>query len=85
LPFGVNNGPATYILTGLMGTDCLAYLDDIICYSATMEEHAEKLERIFQRLEQANFMIQPSKCIFATDTVEYLGHIVTKEGVKLDP
>jgi hypothetical protein len=91
LPFGVNNGPATYqrcmdfILTGLKGIDCLAYLDDLICYSATMEEHAEKLARIFKRLEQANFKIQPSKCVFATDTVEYLGHIVTKEGVKPDP
>ena len=91
LPFGVNNGPATYqrcmdfILTGLKGIDCLAYLDDVICYSATMEEHAEKLERIFQRLDQANFMIQPSKCVFGTDTVEYLGHIVTKDGVRPDP
>jgi hypothetical protein len=91
LPFGVNNGSATYqrcmdfILTGLKGIDCLAYLDDFICYSATMSEHAEKLERIFQRLEQANFKVQPSKCVFAMDILEYLGHIVTKEGVKLDP
>jgi hypothetical protein len=91
LPFGVNNGPATYqrcmdfILTGLKVIDSLAYLDDLICYSATMEEHADKLARIFRRLEQANFKIQPSKCVFATDTVEYLGHIVTKEGVKPDP
>jgi hypothetical protein len=68
-----------FILTGLKGIDCLAYLDDLICYSATMQEHAEKLDRIFQRLEQANFKIQPSKCVFATDTVEYLGNIVTKE------
>jgi hypothetical protein len=64
LPFGVNNGPATYqrcmdlILTGLKGIDCLAYLDDLICYSATMEEHAQKWERIFQRLEQTNFKVQ---------------------------
>jgi hypothetical protein len=91
LLFGVNNGSAIYqrcmdfILIGLQGIDCLAYLDDIICYSATMEEYAGKFERLFQRLEQANFMIQPSKCIFATDTVEYLGHIMTEEGVKLDP
>jgi hypothetical protein len=48
LPFGVKNGPATYqrcmdfVLTGLIGIDCLAYLDDLICYSATMGEHAEK-------------------------------------------
>jgi transposase InsO family protein len=50
-----------------------------------MEEHAQKLERIFQRLEQANFKVQPEKCVFAADTVEYLGHIVTKEGVRPDP
>jgi hypothetical protein len=78
MPFGLNNAPATYqrctdvILMGLKGIDCLAYLDDIICFSATMEEHAQKLRKIFERLEQANFKIQPEKCVFATDTVEYM-------------
>jgi hypothetical protein len=49
MPFGLNNAPATYqrcmdvILVGLKGTDCLAYLDDVICFSATMEEHVVKL------------------------------------------
>jgi hypothetical protein len=91
LPYDVNNGPATYqrcmdlILTGLKGIDCLAYLDDLICYSAMMEERAEKLEGICQRIEEANFKIQPTKCVFAMDTVEYLGHLVAKEGVKPDP
>ena len=50
-----------------------------------MEEHAEKLQAIFTRLEQANFKIQPEKCVSATDTVEYLGHICTPEGVRPDP
>jgi hypothetical protein len=91
MPFGLNNAPATYqrcmdyILMGLKGIDCLAYLDDLICYSATMDEHVHKLRKIFQRLEQANFKIQPDKCVFATDSVEYLGHIVTRDGVKPDP
>jgi hypothetical protein len=70
---------------GLKGIDCLAYLDDIICFSATMEEHAQKLRKIFERLEQANFKIQPEKCVFATDTVEYLGHICTPLGIRPDP
>jgi hypothetical protein len=74
-----------YILVGLKGIDCLAYLDDLICYSATIEEHACKLRRIFDRLEQAGFKIQPNKCIFATNSVEYLGHIVTRVGVKPHP
>jgi hypothetical protein len=70
---------------GLKGIDCLVYLDDIICFSATMEEHAKKLRFIFQRLEQAKFKIQPEKYIFAADTVEYLGHICTQEGIRPDP
>ena len=91
MPFGLNNAPATYqrcidiILTGLKGIDCLVYLDDIICFSVTIEEHARKLSAIFDRLNQANFKIQPDKCVFATDTVEYLGHICTPFGIKPDP
>jgi hypothetical protein len=91
MPFGLNNAPTTYqrcidvVLMGLKGIDCLVYLDDIICCSATMEEHERKLQLIFERLEQANFKIQPEKCVFATDTVEYLGHICTPEGIRPDP
>jgi len=91
MPFGLNNAPATYqrcidvVLLGLKGIACLVYLDDIICFSASMEEHAEKLRDIFERLEQANFKIQPEKCVFATDTVEYLGHICTPLGIRPDP
>ena len=57
MPFGLNNAPATYqrcidvVLMGLKGIDCLVYLDDIICFSVTMEEHAKKLGNIFDRLE----------------------------------
>jgi hypothetical protein len=67
MPFGLNNAPATYqrcidlVLMGSKGIDCLVYLDDIICFSATMKEHAEKLQSIFERLEQANFKILPEK------------------------
>jgi hypothetical protein len=69
---------------GLKGIDLLVYLDDIICFSGTMEEHAWKLRDIFDWLEQANFKIQPEKCVFATDTVEYLGHISTLFGIRPD-
>ena len=61
------------------------YLDDIICFSVTMKEHVNKLCAIFDRLDQANFKIQPEKCVFTTDTVEYLGHICTPSGIRPDP
>ena len=47
--------------------------------------HARKLEEILKRLEQANFKIQPEKCVFATDTVEYLVHICTPSGIRPNP
>ena len=91
IPFGLNNAPATYqrcidvVLMGLTGIDCLVYLDDIICFSATVEEDARKLRNIFERLDQAKFKIQPDKCVFATDQVENLGHICTPQGIRPDP
>jgi hypothetical protein len=91
MPFGLNNAPAMYqccmdcILTGLKGTGCLAYLDELICYSTTMDEYVCKYKRIFERLEEAGFKIQPDKFVFASDSLEYLGHTVTKDGVKPDP
>jgi hypothetical protein len=84
MAFGLNNAPATYqrrmdyILVGLKGTDCLAYLDFLICYSATMDEHVCKLKGIFERLEQVGFKIESRKCVFATVSVEYLRRIVTR-------
>ena len=91
MPFELNNAPATYqrridiILMGLKGIDCFVYLDDIICFSGNMEEHARKLQSTFERLEQANFEIQPEKCVFATYTVEYLGQICRPEEIRPDP
>jgi len=70
---------------GLKGVDCLVYLDDIICFSVTMEEHVKKLEEIFKQLDKADFKIQPDKCVFRTDMVEYLGHVCTASGIRPDP
>jgi len=50
-----------------------------------MKEHARQITNFFERIEQANFKIQPEKFVFATDTVEYLGHICTLQGIRPDP
>jgi hypothetical protein len=83
MPFGLNNAPATYqqcidvVLLGLNGIACLVYLDDIICFSATMKEHAEKLQNIFERLERANFKIQPEKCLWNRYCRVFRTHLYT--------
>ena len=91
MPFGLCNAPATYqrimnvLLAGLNGLTCLVYLDDIIVFSRTFENHMERLKEVLDRLVAAEILLKPSKCSFAVDQVEYLGHIVSAEGIKPDP
>lgn len=69
----------------LMWHLCLVYLDDIIIFSKTFKEHLEKLEEVLDRLEKTDIHIKMVKCTFCTDTVHYLGHIISSDGVHPDP
>ncbi len=64
---------------------CLPYLDDIIIFSKTFEKYIVRLDTVFQRLTTANIKLKLSKCVFCANSVEYLGHIVSSEGIKPDP
>ena len=83
LPFGLNNSPANFqrlmhiVLKDLVGTDCCIYLDDLILFSKTAEEHAEKLERVLERFESANLQLHPGKCVIAQPQVKYLGYVLS--------
>ena len=91
LPFGLCNAPATfsrlmdYVLTGLSWEICLYYLDDIIVFSRTWEEHIQRLEEVFQRLIEAGLTLGATKCRLAEKEVEFLGHVVSEEGLKPNP
>lgn len=91
MPFGLKNAPATFqrvmdnILRGLQNEKCAVYLDDIIVYSTSLQEHIERLKDVFQRLRESNLKIQLDKSEFLRKEVAYLGHIVTPEGVKPNP
>ena len=91
LPFGLTNAPASFqrlmqhILRGLSWKICLLYLDDIIIYSKTFDEHIQHISQVFDRLREANVKLKPSKCYFAREKVEYLGHIVSSEGIQPNP
>ena len=56
-------------------------IDDIIIFSRSVEEHLVHLEEVFRRLRQANVKLNPKKCGFVKQKVEYLGHVVTPEDV----
>ena len=92
MPFGLTNAPAVFqrlmqqVLAGLNpdeGPDfVVVYIDDILVFSQTLEDHLEHLERVMERLEAASLKLKPAKCRFARHEVEYLGHQVTPEGLK---
>ena len=90
MPFGLCNAPATFqrlmssVLAGLIPESCLVYLDDIVVVGSTFEEHLVNLERVFQRLRESGLRLKPKKCHFSQGKVEYLGHIVSKEGIEVD-
>ena len=65
--------------------ECLIFLDDILRFSETFEEHISRLEAVFSRLKQHGLKLKPSRCEFFKSSVGYLGHVVSRNGVETDP
>ena len=91
MPFGATNAPATFqrlmhdCLGELNMNWCIVYLDDIIIFSDTKEEHLRRLEAVFQKLCAAGLKLKPSKCFFFREEIEYLGHVVSGKGISTNP
>ena len=91
MPFGLTNAPATQqrfieaVLGGLIRKSCFTYIDDILCFSNTFEEHVDHLDEIMSRLESHNLLLQPAKCSFCKPSFEILGYVATKHGLKPSP
>ncbi|KAK7573978.1 hypothetical protein V9T40_011169 [Parthenolecanium corni] len=91
MPFGLKNAPGVFqriinsALSGILGNEAFVYLDDIIVFSESFDEHLIRLRHIFMRLRQSGLLIQPDKCEFAKTASAYLGHVISKEGLKPMP
>lgn len=91
MPFGLKNAPATFqrlmtvALSGLQGLQCFIYLDDVVIFASTVEEHSQRLCNIFERLRNNNLLLQPDKCEFMHKEVAYLGHIISDKGISPNP
>ena len=91
MPFGLSNAPATFqrlmdlVLAGLQYEQCLVYLDDVIVFSSTFEEHTSRLRSVFDRLVKAGLKLKSTKCHLFCKSVRYLGHVVSKKGLQPDP
>ncbi len=91
MPFGLCNAPSTFqqLMQRVFGDQqcqsLLLYLDDIVVFSSTFQQHLERLEMVLQRLKHEGLKAKLSKCSFFRQEVSYLGHIILAEGVSTDP
>lgn len=91
MPFGLCNAPATFermmdnILKGFSWKICLCYLDDIIVYGSSFEEHLNRLRTVLQCIKEAGLTLNHQKCIFGQSKLKILGHLIDKSGVRPDP
>lgn len=90
MPFGLVNAPATFqsyinrALAGLLDTCCVAYLDDIVIYSNSVEEHKQHVRQVLERLRQWRLYCKLSKCAFSVDTISFLGYVISPEGISME-
>ena len=91
MPFGLTNAPATFqrLMESCLGelnlSWCIIYLDDIVVFSQTPEEHLVRLQAVFDKLKAAGLKLKPSKCELFKNQINYLGHVVGQEVVTTDP
>ena len=91
MPFGLTGGPSSFqrfindTLRGYLDVFCTAYLDDILIYSKSRSEHVKHVRLVLQRLREAGLYAKISKCEFLVEETKFLGLIVGRNGIRMDP
>lgn len=91
MPFGLKNAPSTFqrtmdhILREYLYKFCFVYMDDIVIFSKSLQEHMHHIKLIFEKLQSFNLKMQLDKSEFLRKEVAFLGHIITPEGIKPNP
>jgi hypothetical protein len=91
LPFGLSNSPSSFqrlmdvVLKDLAGAECWVFIDVVIIFSRSVQEHAQRLENVLQRSDKANLQLHPGKCVLAQPQVNYLGFVLSEKGVSASP
>ena len=91
MPFGLTNAPATFqslmdlVLDGLKWSCALVYLDDIIVYSSSFIDHLSHVEFVLDKIQRSGLTLKIDKCQFCRTNLKYVGHVVSKDGIRPDP
>ena len=91
MPFGLSNAPSTFqhLMERMFGHQrhhsLLLYLDDVVVFSTTVDEHVQRLAMVLGRLQQEGLKAKLEKCCFLKKEVNYLGHVISSLGVSTDP
>nr|GEX36989.1 probable pre-mRNA-splicing factor ATP-dependent RNA helicase DEAH5 [Tanacetum cinerariifolium] len=91
MPFGLTNAPWTFqatmnrIFSPYLRKFVIVFFDDILIYSSSLTAHVEHLQCVFQCLQEHQFYVKRSKCVFGAASLEYLGNIISGQGVEMDP
>ena len=91
MPMGPCNSPAVFqrvmdlAFGGMKWRNLLVYMDDILVMSPTFEDHLNDLRETFTRLKDLGMTVKPSKCHFACGEIKYLGHLITEQGIRVNP
>ena len=91
MPFGLKNAPGTFqaflnhVFGDLIDRGVLGYIDDLLIYSRTKEEHVKLVFEVFNRLRKFGLKANPKKCVFLVSSVTFLGHVISREGLRMDP
>ena len=91
MPFRLTNASVTFqklindTLMEYLDIFCVAYLDDILIFSKTYEEHVEHVKKVLTALRSRYLAVKLEKCEFHKQEVQFLGHIISTEGIRMDP
>jgi len=91
MPFGLTNAPAVFqrfinfVLNDFINKFVVVYLDDILIYSRTLEEHKEHVKAVLKALKENHLLVNLEKCLFHVKELEFLGHVISGKFIKTDP
>ncbi|KAK3553528.1 hypothetical protein QTP70_004156 [Hemibagrus guttatus] len=90
MPFGLTNAPVVFqslineVFQDILGKWVIAYIDDILVYSTSLEEHVRHVREVLSRLQRHHLFVKPEKCEFHQTTMTFLGYVIMRQGVKMD-